>query len=57
MLTLPEKIIFILAALATLAIQRAQQKGKTTFSESLIAFADPVFERADATPSAATSPP
>ncbi len=43
-----------LPSLAALAIQRAQQKGKPAFTQSLIAFADPVFERSDATPSAAT---
>ncbi|MDD5389480.1 MAG: CHAT domain-containing protein [Gallionellaceae bacterium] len=43
-----------LPSLAALAIQRAEQKGRAGFTQSLIAFADPVFERADATPGAAT---
>ncbi len=43
-----------LPSLAALAIQRGEQKGRVEFEQSLIAFADPVFERADATPGAAT---
>jgi CHAT domain-containing protein len=43
-----------LPSLAALAIQRSERRASATFAESLIAFADPVFERADTTPSAAT---
>jgi CHAT domain-containing protein/Tfp pilus assembly protein PilF len=43
-----------LPSLATLAIQRAEQKKQPAFAQSLIAYADPVFERADATPGATT---
>jgi CHAT domain-containing protein len=45
-----------LPSLASLAIQRASVKRpvKNAFSQNLVAFADPVFERADQTPNAAT---
>lgn len=43
-----------LPSLAVLAIQRGEQKSNVGFTKSLIAFADPVFERAEATPNAAT---
>lgn len=43
-----------LPSLAALAIQRAEQKPAAGFTQTLIAFADPVFERADAKPGAAT---
>lgn len=43
-----------LPSLAALAIQRGERKSGARFAQSLIAYADPVFERADASPGVAT---
>jgi CHAT domain-containing protein/Tfp pilus assembly protein PilF len=43
-----------LPSLAVLAIQRGEQPGNAGFTKSLIAFADPVFARGEATPNTAT---